>query len=305
MSDSAARDEIALLAVDSRCTLGEGVLWHDDHDLLLWTDIQSSRLWHHAPGAAASWWIPMPARLGSFALCENGAVLLGLEKGLHLMEWDPSARSASPLQLVAPVEEHDRRTRVNDGRCDRSGRFVFGTMNEDDTRAAVGGFYQYCARRGLRRLSLANVAIANSICFSPEGDTLYFCDSLQPRILCCDYDSESARVANIRPFAAIDKPASADGSIIDASGCLWNAQWGAGRVVRYAPDGTLERMVRIPVTNPSCVALGGPSLDTLYVTTARQGLAAAELERMPESGGIYQLALSDVRGLPESRLKVS
>ena len=293
----------ARLAVDSRCMLGEGVLWDGSRSLLLWTDIQSSRLWIHARGE--SWWLQMPSRLGCFALCEKGELLLGLEKGLYLMESDPQLRSAAAPKLLAPVEVDDRRTRVNDGRCDRSGRFVFGTMNEDGTGATAGSFYQYCSQRGLRRLSLEPVAIANSICFSLDGTTLYFCDSLQRHILCCDYDSESAQVANVRPFTAIAKPASADGSTIDAAGFLWNAQWGAGQVVRYAPDGTLERVVRVPVSHPSCVAFGGAALDVLYVTTARQGLTEEQLAREPDSGGLYALPLADVRGLPESRFKLA
>jgi L-arabinonolactonase len=310
MLPTEGHEHAATLAIDSRCVLGEGILWHEQHQLLLWTDIQAARLWVHSPLSADSWSIPMPSRLASFALGDNGTLLLGLEKGLYSMQWDPLLRLAAPLELLVPVEENEPRTRVNDGRCDRSGRFVFGTMNEDGKRAPVGSFYQYCMRRGLRRLSLDSIAIANSICFSLDGATLYFCDSLLPRILCCDYDSESAQVANIRTFTTIVAPASADGSIIDAAGYLWNAQWGAGRVVRYAPNGELDRSVRIPAVNPTCVALGGPGFDVLYVTTARQGLDAAQLDRVPESGGVYrfdlqQFELSRVRGLPESRLKVA
>jgi sugar lactone lactonase YvrE len=298
------RDQLATLAVDSRCELGEGVLWDHDRNLLLWTDVQAARLWVHSPLAAESWWLPMPARLGSFALCANGDLLLGLEKGLHILECDPRERLAARLELVAPVEEHDPRTRVNDGRCDRSGRFVFGTMNEADIRTAAGSFYQYCARRGLRRLMLERVAIANSICFSPDGATLYYCDSMQRRIMCCDYDSESAQVANMRSFTALAAPAIPDGSSIDAAGYLWNAQWGAGRVARYAPDGELDHLVHIPTTNPTCLAIGGPSFDILYVTSARQGLGATQLEHLPESGGVYRVDLPAAWGLPESRLRV-
>jgi L-arabinonolactonase len=305
MSRTPERDEVAALAIDSRCVLGEGILWYDSRDLLLWTDIQSARLWVHSPIAAESWWIPLPARLGCFALCESGNLLLGLEKGLYMMEWDPLVRHAAPLVLLAPVEENDARTRVNDGRCDRSGRFVFGTINEDDMGAPVGSFYQYSIDRGLRRLALDSVAIANSICFSLDGTTLYYCDSTRPRIMRCDYDSEAARVTNPRTFTAIAKPASADGSTIDSAGYLWNAQWGAGRVARYAPDGSLDRVVRVPTPHPSCVALGGPSFDTLYVTTAQQGLSADELQRGPGAGGVFRYALPGAWGLPECRLKVS
>lgn len=301
---------LAALAVDSRCALGESILWCERRAALFWADIDAAQLWMHLPGTNSTRHWPLPERLGSLALCEDGQLLLGLAKGLYLADIASALEMATPAPLplrhLHDVEAESLETRINDGRSDRHGNFVFGTKSERADRAPVGSFYQYSIRYGLRRLSLPGVSIPNSICFSADGATLYYCDSLQPRILCCDYDARAAAVSNSRVFVELDHPeASPDGSVIDAEGHLWNAQWGASRVVRYRPDGHVERIVEVPVTQPSCCAIGGDGFDQLYITSARAELDPATLARVPASGGVFQLRLPLALGLPESRVAIS
>jgi sugar lactone lactonase YvrE len=227
---------------------------------------------------------------------------MGLAKGLVLADVDWTSDRSPELSPLTPVEPDEPRTRINDGRCDRAGNFVFGTFNEDPAQHPIGNFYQYSAR-GLRQLDLGGVAIPNSICFSPDGGTLYYCDSTQPRILCCDYDAQSAHVANSRVFVTLPEAGScADGSTIDAEGFLWNAQWGAARVVRYSPQGRIDLVVHLLAKNPSCVAFGGLQLDQVYISTARLGLSAEDLGRLEQSGGIYRWD-SPAIGLPENHVR--
>ena len=160
----------------------------------------------------------------------------------------------------------------------------------------IGSFYRLDTDLRLTRLPLPGVAIANSICFSPDGLTMYYCDSPERAIRCCDY-AENGEVANLRLFARVDGDGEPDGSCIDADGYLWNAQWGGARLVRYAPDGTIERVLATPASQPSCVAIGGARLDTLFATSARVGLAAPG----PADGGVLATTLAQIRGLPESR----
>ena len=294
----------AELIVDCRCVLGESILWHRGQELLLWTDIQSSRLWMHSPSGKQTHYWSLPDRLGCLAFCESGKLLFGLAKGLYLAELDFYSTDAPRLTPLAPVEAEEPRTRINDGRCDRAGNFVFGTLSEDATRARIGSFYQYSAQHGLRRLDLGPVAVPNSLCFSPDGGTLYYCDSHLPRILCCDYQADAARVCNWRTFAELDgEHGSADGSTVDAAGYLWNAQWGASRIVRYTPQGAIDRVVTVPAKHPSCVTFGGAHLDQLYITTARLDLTSGELEHLPESGGVYGWMAANLRGLPENEVR--
>jgi len=306
-------DAVALV-VDSRCELGECVLWCDRREALLWTDIPNGRLWAHTPhnGATLHW--DFPGRLGCFAFCSDGRVLLGMAKGLFLA--DPLAGDDTAdrgvlqsmglaLHRVADVEPERNDTRINDGRSDRHGNFVFGTKHEGG-QGAHGGYYQFSFDRGLRRLALPGATIPNSICFSLDGRTMYFCDSCVPEILCCDYDPEHAAVSRVRVFTRLDaEGASPDGSIIDAENHLWNAQWAAGRVVRYRPDGSMERTITVPAINPSCCALGGKAFDQLYITTAREEMDPDALMRTPQAGGVYGLHLPDVRGVPENRVLVA
>jgi sugar lactone lactonase YvrE len=293
--------------VDSRCELGECVLWDERRTALFWTDITAQRLWMHEPASAKTRRWSLPQRLGCLALCDDGRLLLGLAKGLALADIEPWLDAVDdaelPLTWLADVEPGSACTRINDGRCDRNGNFVFGTKDEGPD-APRGRFYQFSFAHGLRLLDLPPAAIPNSICFSPDGGTLYFCDSVAPRILCCRYDADRASVHDVREFARLSAEASPDGSIVDADGRVWNAQWGAGRVVRYGVDGHIEGTVAVPVRNPSCCALGGPGFDVLYVSTAREDMDAAELAAMPQAGGLYAAPVSGMRGLRESRMAI-
>lgn len=299
---SSTDPDLAELAIDCRCVLGEGILWCPRQEVLWWTDIQSRHLWRHHPegGQTARW--TLPDRLGSLALCESGKLLLGFAKGLYLAGSDWSSAEAPKIELLVPVEPDEPRTRINDGRCDRCGNFVFGTLNEGMDRQPIGRFYQYSAR-GLRCLDLGGVVIPNSLCFSPDGRTMYYCDTTQPHILCCDYDADSATVANSRIFVTLPAESGcADGSTVDSEGCLWNAQWGGAQVARFTPEGELALTVRLPTRNPTCPAFGGRRLDRLYVTSARQELSGEELQRAEASGGVF-CSIAAVVGLPESRVR--
>lgn len=283
------------LAVQESAVLGEGLQWHAPTGRWWWTDIQSSKLhaWSPADGLSVSF--QLPDRLGCFAHTRSGRLLLGLAKRLSLTECPSFGKvSSTGLQLrsLAPVDAAERRTRINDGRCDRSGRFVFGTMNEAPDRRAIGSFYQYSMRHGLRRLALPTVVIPNSICFSPDGKRMYFCDTTTRTIMQCDYDSNGATVSNLAVFTQMqDESAWPDGSVVDAEGCLWNAQWGAAQVSRYSLSGELLGTLPLPAKNPTCPALGGPRDGFLMVTTARQELTTVELERMPLSGSLFSSAI--------------
>jgi L-arabinonolactonase len=283
---------MAGIVVDCANTLGECILWCERSQRVWWTDILGATLYTHHPasGSTATW--TMPERLSSFALTDDtDRLLLGLASRLAF--FDLVTGTVTPLIDV----EAGLTTRLNDGRCDRQGNFVFGTFNEAEPRLPIGSFYRLKAD-GLRleRLELDSVAIANSICFSPDGTTMYYCDSPTREIRCCDYPT----LANDRVFAQVQGPGEPDGSCIDADGCLWNAQWGAAKVVCYRPDGQIDCVVDMPALQPSCVAFGGVGLRQLYCSSARIGLAAPG----PADGAVLAYAFDDVAGLPESRFRL-
>ena len=286
----------AELVVDAQARLGECVLWCEHSAALYWTDIEGARLsrWSAADGRVRAW--QLPERAGSFALClRPSQLLLGLASGIALFDLERGAMSP-----VIPVEPENPTTRINDGRCDSQGRFVFGMF--DAAGAAIGHFYRVSFDLGIERLPLPAVAVANSIAFSPDGSRLYFADSPTREINCADYRADGS-IGAPRLFARLARHEGyPDGSAVDADGGLWNAQWDGGCVVRYDSNGIETSRLVVPVSRPTCVAFGGAGLDRLFVSSARIGLDAATLRAQPAAGGVFAL-MPDRRGLSEHRFR--
>lgn len=282
------------LLVDAQSMLGECVLWCEQAQALYWTDIERARLfrWSEADGRLREW--QLPERLGSFALCRRPTrLLLGLASGIALFDMESGALSA----IVAVEPEHTI-TRINDGRCDAQGRFVFGMFNAE--RARIGGFYRVGPGLAIERLVLPAATVANSIAFSPDGSTIYFADSPTREIHCADYHADG-RIGEPRRFARLaSNEGYPDGSTVDADGGLWNAQWDGGCVVRYDAAGVATARIALPATRPTCVAFGGAAFDRLFVSSARIGLDAQSLRDQPAAGGVFATQPGR-RGLPEHR----
>ena len=175
-------------------------------------------------------------------------------------------------------------------------------MNEEhaSTGAPLGHLYQFSSRHGLRPMNIDPVVIANSICFSADGRTMYFADSPDRRIMQADYDADAARVDRVREFARLTTPTGVpDGSIVDADGCLWNAVWGQGRLQRYSADGALVRQILVDATNTTCPAFGGEEMTDLYITSSRLEMNEEALARLPHAGSVFH-AVPGVRGLPDA-----
>ncbi len=287
--------DMARVVLDAGNALGEGVLWCDRTQSVYWTDIHRATLWrlHPEDGKVDRW--TLPERLASFALCESTNHLL-VAMATRLAFFDLRDGSLDALHEIEPGLS----TRANDGACDRQGRFVFGTLHEPESgpKQPVGGFYRLNADLSLEKLDLPGVAISNSIAFSPAGDLMYFCDSPRRKIQCCAYGDSLGPVYDFADLTAMS--GEPDGSTVDAEGALWNAQWGMGRVVRYLPDGSEDRIVAVPTAQPTRPALGGADLKMLYITSARDGLSPAELAQDSHAGALFAYP-SGVRGLPEPR----
>lgn len=290
---------IATIPVRNR--LGECILWDDRSQQVWWTDIHACRLFRYEPETTELRQFELPERLGSFGFIERDARLIcAFESGFAL--FDPLDRS---INWLARPELGFSGTRFNDGRVDRLGRFWAGTMVESDARDADGyptaGSLYRLAGSDCRRL-FGDIQISNSLCFSPDGSILYFADSPTGRIQAYELDAETGEPGRSREFAAIDNGVP-DGSTVDSEGFLWNAQWGGGQVVRYAPSGSIDLKIELPVTQPTCVCLGGENLDHLFVTTATVELDPESRAAQPEAGNVL-IYRTSLRGIEESRFKV-
>jgi len=282
-------------AVEVGNTLGEGVLWDAVGRRLWWTDIQERRLYRYEPTRQVLDTFELPERLGSFGFVEGSERLIAaFESGFAL--FDPQS---GQLQWIARPPHAADKVRFNDGRVDRMGRFWAGTMVEGTGRP-VGRLYCLC--NGLAEVHLSEIAICNSLCFSVDGRHMYFADSPHRTIHRFDTDPVTGALSNRRIFAQTPPGALPDGSNVDAEGHLWNAHWGSGQVVRYAPDGSISGCIDLPVTQPTCIAFGGTALDHLYITTARENLSAAVLASQPQAGHLL-IYKTNIRGHPEPRYR--
>lgn len=272
--------------VDGRNVLGESAVWDWRADRFLWVDIEGAALFRLDPATALVERHPMPERIGALALRGAGGLVLALASGFAF--YDPATMELERL----PSPDPGPGNRFNDARCDRAGRLWAGAMTEGDGR-----------RASLYRLdpdltwheARSGIGTSNSICVSPDGRLLYFADSRDPTIHVHDLSADG-RLSAPRPFAA--SPAIPDGSTVDAEGCLWNACWNDGSVIRYRPDGRVDRRIALPVRKPTSCAFGGPELRTLFVTSATWDLTPAERAGQPRAGGVFAIDL-DVPGLPE------
>lgn len=274
-------------------TLGEGVVWDPEARVAWWTDIHEKLLYRYAPTARRLTQFKLPERLGSFGLVAGRDDLVcAFESGFAC--FDPKSLQ---LQWLHQPRHAAGNVRFNDGRVDRAGRFWAGSMVEG--RGEPSG-QLYCLDRGTLRSHLSGIGISNSLCFSPDGGHLYFADTPQRTIWRFDLERKTGAISGRQIFAVTPEGCYPDGSNIDADGHLWNAQWAGGRVVRYAPDGSISGGIDLPVSQPTCVAFGGDDLDLLFVTTAREQLKPEALAREPQAGNLFIYQLS-VRGLADCR----
>ena len=273
--------------------VGEGILWDPRRGLLWWTDIPAGTLHRYDWSSGIVQTLDAPERIGSFGLVANSDKLIAaFASGIAL--YHPEEQAVTWLARPAAIEPG---IRFNDGRVDCRGRFWCGTMVEGDQPSLSGCLYSI-ATGGELRSHLEGIRISNGLCMSPDGAQLYFADSPTRAIGAYELLEPEGNLGRHRIFAHTPEGAFPDGATIDADGCMWSAHWGAGVVVRYTPEGRIDRTLKVPTRQPSCVCFAGPDLDVLCVTSAREGLNASAVAAEPHAGDVF-LYRTGVQGLPE------
>jgi sugar lactone lactonase YvrE len=290
----------AELITDARNVTGESPVWHPQENALYWVDIPAGRLHRWQPDGQTHHWTA-DEMLGCIVRSPQGHWLGALESGVfHLT---PQADGRLVADKRASVEHARPGMRFNDGRCDRQGRFWAGTMQTNMGAEPVGALYRYDATADATvkplQARLDKLIVPNGMAFSPDGKTLYVSDS-HPSvqlIWAFDYDIDSGTPHNRRIFVDMNQhPGRPDGAAVDAEGCYWICAIDAGQVLRFTPEGKLDRALPLPVKKPTMCAFGGPQLDTLFVTSIRpQGI---DLSDQPLAGGVFALN-PGVKGLAE------
>jgi L-arabinonolactonase len=273
--------------------LGESPVWSAREQALYWVDIRAPAVYRFDPLTGVQRTVPLPTCVGSIGLRAAGGLLVALQNGFHTLDLAIGA-----LSLIAHPESHLPENRFNDGRCDRGGRFWAGTMN--DTRREPGGsLYRLDADYACTKV-LNDVIIPNSIAWSPDDTVMYFADSPRKRIVAYDFSLSDGTISNPRLFVDMRAhPGTPDGSTVDETACVWNAEYRGARVVRYTPQGKIDRVIEMPVSQPTSCCFGGRRLDVLYVTSARQNMTPDELTKQPLAGGLFAINVG-VSGLPEA-----
>jgi L-arabinonolactonase len=282
--------------VDVKTILGEGPLWDVEEQRLYWIDSFGCNVFRAtADGREVRAW-DVPAKIGSMALRRRGGAVLSLQTGFHFLDF-----KTGDCSLIVDPEPDKPTTRLNDGKVDKRGRFVAGSMDTME-EGPSGSLYRLDPDLSLHKLD-QGIVVSNGPCWSPDGRILYFADSWSGEIWAYDYDLDTGNVANRRTFTRIRTPGggAADGSTVDVDGFLWNAQVYDGQLVRYAPDGKVDRVIEMPVKKVTSVMFGGPDLDTLFVTS----MAKPPLPRFPSDGvlrgSLFAIHDLGVRGVPEPR----
>lgn len=276
--------------------VGESPRWDIEAQALYWLDIWDSpavfRL-QPATGEFTRWTPGLPVT--GQARRSQGGFVFATRTGLHF--WDERTGES---QFIHDPEAGNRPVRFNDGSADRLGRFWAGSTYADDQFRAEGSLYRMDHDRSVHKMA-GGLACSNGLGWSPDNKTLYVTAQFAYELLAFDFDLASGEIANRRSFARVpEADGLPDGLTVDAEGCVWSAQWGGWRITRYDPDGKIERVVKLPVPNPTSCAFGGPDLTDLYVTTAWLGLSDGERRAAPGSGDLYVMH-TDIRGLPEPK----
>ncbi|ULB11636.1 SMP-30/gluconolactonase/LRE family protein [Cereibacter azotoformans] len=279
------------MILDARpCTLGEGAFWHPERREPFWFDIAAGKLLARIRNEPAEW--SFGEAVSAAGWIDRDRLLIASETGL----WRFAIETGQRERIVA-LEEDCSGTRSNDGRTDPAGGFWISTMGKD-AESGAGAIYRFHEGR-ISRL-FANLTIPNAICFAPDGRRAYFADTPRSCLMTVALDAEGWPLGEPALFAHLPG-LSPDGAVTDAEGGIWSAQWGAGRVARYRPDGRFDRALDLPAPQVTCPCLteGG----RMIVTSAREGMSEAALMDHPLSGQTFELE-AGVEGVPAPRLRL-
>jgi D-xylonolactonase len=312
------------LVANTRCAIGEGPLWHPEENRLYWVDIPAGRMFRYDPASGCHEQVLQSGVIGGFTIQADGALLMFMEEGAGKL-WSQGKLST----VLAPRRDH-RHHRFNDVIADPLGGVLCGVIGYDKPidvadrnpaellivkgrrrlrhlarrfmprHRSAGGLFHLDRQRKLTRLA-NGIGLANGMGFSPDWSRLYFADSGKRELLAFDYNSETGGLSNRRLFARVPEGEGVpDGLTVDSEGYVWSARWDGACVVRYDPQGAVERSFQLPARKVSSVTFGGSDYRDLYLTTAGGGDRETE---GPGAGALFRLT-PGVQGMPEFRSRV-
>ncbi len=275
------------------CELGEGPLWHPERQQLFWFDIIGKRLMTRKDDVPLHW--QFDEHISAAGWVDHDTLLIASESGLWRFGIETGKR-----ELVVALEADNNITRSNDGRADPWGGFWIGTMGKQ-AQPQAGAIYRFY--KGELRPLVLDVTISNAICFAPDKSCAYYTDTVTKQIMRQPLDPDDGwPTGAAQVFLDLNADnLNPDGAVVDTSGNIWIAQWGAERVAAYDAAGNFLQAVPFAAKHTSCPAFGGDDLTTLFCTTAREGLGPDILKSQTTNGMV--LAASKVgQGQAEHRV---
>lgn len=290
--------QTARLLIDSQCALGEGPIWHAGRQQLFFFDINEQTLFAvTAAGEIVDSWL-FNETVAAAAIVDDHTLALATDTGLKQFDL-----TTGGMNRINEIEADNPQTRTNDSRVHPSGAFWIGTMTRSEQEAPIGSVYHY--RAGTLTTLKSGISIPNATCFSPDGTIAYWTDTPTRKIMQCVTDPATGLpIGAWTLFADVSEGRGyPDGAVVDSQGYLWNAKWGGSCVVRHAPDGSIDRIVEVPVSQVTCPAFGGADLKTLFITTAAKNLTAEQLAVEKVAGGLFAIDV-DVAGQAETPIQL-
>jgi len=286
-----------LFTISVKNILGENVLWHTEMSAIYWLDIEAACLFRYQIFTHKIEKFSLPYRMASFAFSnKKDHIIAAFEHGIAEYNIE-----STKIHWIFKNNKPVQGNRFNDGRSDHQGRFWAGTMveqrNSPEQHAKL-----YCIDHNLKcSTKIDHLTISNGLCWSKDGETLYHADSTEHTIFQYDFCKITGNIKNKKVFAKTSLDAFPDGSTVDEQNYLWNAQWGSGEIIRYDRFGQINLKLKLPVSNPSCVAIGGVALDWLIITTAKHNLSEKASANEPLAGDVFVYQLHNIKGLVEPK----
>jgi sugar lactone lactonase YvrE len=277
-----------------QCAVGEGPLWDVQTQRLFWIDIigPAVHCLDPANGGTCSW--KVPRTIGSMAISQDGNAIVALADGVYRLNL-----ASSECSLLATSPDLNEQVQLADGKVDRRGRFIVGSSDRG-MKEARGCLYALDpGANALRRID-SDIFLSNGPCWSLDDRTFFHADSIRKQIFAYDYDIERGTVKNRRPFASTAELGGIpDGATVDAEDHVWSAICEGGKLVRFRPDGSIERIVEMPLKLPGSVMFGGPALDRIYVPTLSPAFLGRPAD--PLDGSTFVVEGLGIQGVPEPR----
>ena len=283
------------VVIRSSHVVGESPLWDATTQRLYVVDIPVQQIHALSPSDGRYRTFELPDWVTSVSTRAQGGLVLSMRKNFAF--YDPDS---GDLEILADPEPDRSGNRFNDGKCDRQGRLWVGTMGAEDWLAPTGALYRFDPDGRITRMH-DEIKCSNGMGWSPDDRVMYHTESFRYAIFAFDFDPDSGEIGERRPFVQLDPGGGGfpDGLTVDGEGFVWSAQPVYGRIVRYDPDGEIDRIVDLPVSRGTGVAFGGPNMGTLYITSATETLTETEIAEEPLAGSVFAIT-PGVRGIAET-----